>query len=125
MKKTFRASRSAHGSLFSYTLGFAFSILLTLCSFWVAPHLGGLAAVGITICALAQLFVQLFFFLHMGSEQSPRWNLGILLFAVTIIGILMAGTLWIMSNLARLHMHTPTTTDLYVHGVVAPQNELR
>jgi hypothetical protein len=46
------------------------------------------------------------------------------MFALTIIGILVGGTLWIMSNLAHLHMPLPTTTDLYDHGVVAPQNEL-
>jgi cytochrome o ubiquinol oxidase operon protein cyoD len=106
-------------------LGFAFSVLLTLFSFWLAPHFGALAVVSIVLAALVQLFVQLTFFLHMGRERGPQWNLGIFMFALTIIGILIGGTLWIMSNLSHLHMHSPTTTDLYQNGVVAPQNELK
>jgi hypothetical protein len=42
-----------------------------------------------------------------------------------IILILLGGTLWIMQNLARLHMHEETPADLYQGGIVAPQNELK
>ena len=112
-------------SISSYVLGFLLSVLLTAGSFLLAPHLGSFAPGAIVLCALAQLLVQLIFFLHMGREQGPKWNLGMFMFTLTIIGILMVGTLWIMSNLAHLHMHTPTTNDLYKQGVVAPQNELR
>jgi cytochrome o ubiquinol oxidase operon protein cyoD len=108
----------------AYVLGFFLSIALTLGSFWVAPHLGMLAAPMIVTGAILQLFVQLFFFLHLGHRDYPRSNLLVFIFTAIIIGILIIGTLWIMSNLAHLHMHSPTTTDIYKGGVVAPQNEL-
>jgi len=57
--------------------------------------------------------------------RTPRISRPILAFAAVIIFILVGGTLWIMTNLAHLHMPSPTTTDLYSNGVVAPQNELR
>jgi len=122
---TTKAQHDAGPSLRNYVLGFSISIVLTLFSFLLAPHAGGFAAACIVLAALVQLFVQLTFFLHMGRERGPQWNLGIFMFAVTIIGILIGGTLWIMSNLAHLHMHPPTTTDLYENGIVAPQNELK
>ncbi|HEV7121337.1 MAG TPA: cytochrome C oxidase subunit IV family protein [Candidatus Paceibacterota bacterium] len=114
-----------HGTLMSYTLGFFFSVLLTLAAFWTAPYLG-IYAFGVVVAgAILQIFVQLYFFLHIGSRDYPRSNLLILVFAGIIISILVGGTLWIMSNLAHLHMHAPTTQDLYQGGIVAPQNELR
>ncbi|MDB5195456.1 MAG: cytochrome o ubiquinol oxidase subunit [Parcubacteria group bacterium] len=112
-------------SFFSYAVGFVFSILLTLGSFEVAPLLGTFAPFAIVVGALLQLFVQLVFFLHLGRERGPKWNLGIFMFTLVIIGILIGGTLWIMSNLAHLHMHSPTTDDLYRNGIVAPANELK
>jgi cytochrome o ubiquinol oxidase operon protein cyoD len=112
-------------SFFSYAVGFLFSVILTLGSFWVAPLLGTFAPVVIVALAIAQLFVQLTFFLHMGRERGPKWNLGIFMFTVVIIGILLGGTLWIMHNLEHLHMHSPTTNDLYQNGIVAPANELK
>ena len=74
--------------------------------------------------AVAQLVVQLFFFLHLGRGQDAGWNISIFVFAILIISILMIGTLWIMHNLAHLHILTPSGTNLYERGVVAPENEL-
>lgn len=113
---------SAH--ILTYTIGFGVSIVLTLLSFWVAPSLGSLAHATIVSLAIVQLFVQLIFFLHLGSERGGHFNVALFAFAVGIIGILIIGTLWIMSNLAHLHMHTPSGAELYEHGVIAPQNEL-
>jgi cytochrome o ubiquinol oxidase operon protein cyoD len=113
------------GSFFSYGVGFLFSVLLTFGAFWIAPQLGTLAPAAIVVLAIFQLFVQLVFFLHMGRERGPKWNLGLFMFTLVIIGILIGGTLWIMSNLAHLHMPPTTIPDLYQGGVVAPANELR
>lgn len=125
MKTPWKTTDTSTGSIASYSIGFLLSFSLTIISFWIAPHLGGLAALCITAGALLQLGVQLVFFLHMGRTKDSGWNIGIGMLAVTIIGILIGGTLWIMNNLAHLHMHSPTTTDLYENGVVAPQNELK
>ena len=112
-----------HGTLRSYCVGFAFSVVLTLIAFWSALHLGSYAPFVIVLLALLQLLVQLVYFLHLGSTKGD-WNTGLLMFTSVIILILVGGTLWIMTNLAHLHMQEPTPTDLYQNGIVAPQNEL-
>jgi cytochrome o ubiquinol oxidase operon protein cyoD len=58
----------------------------------------GLVAVIVGL-AIIQLFVQLFFFLHLGEESKPRWNLMVLLFAAMVVIIVVFGSLWIMNNL--------------------------
>jgi cytochrome o ubiquinol oxidase subunit IV len=113
---------TSQGSLLSYTIGFLLSVGLTLLAFWAAPTFGSVAAVAIVGLALVQLVVQLVFFLHLGAGLSSRLTL--LLFTLVIIGILVLGTLWIMTNLERLHQHTPGLHDLYEGGTIAPGNEL-
>jgi cytochrome o ubiquinol oxidase operon protein cyoD len=115
---------TTHGSLSSYIVGFVLSACLTFAAFWVAPLLGAFAYPAIIIAALIQLLVQIIFFLDLGSEPRPHWHLLVFVFTGIIIGIVVVGTLWIMSNLDHMHMHSPTTTDIYEGGVVAPQNEL-
>lgn len=116
--------KNSHGTLGSYLTGFVLSIGLTLTAFWIAPHLGTLAYPAIISTALIQLAVQLVFFLDLGSEPRPLWRTLMFIFTGLIVSIVIVGTLWIMSNLDHLHMQSPTTTDLYEHGEVAPQNEL-
>lgn len=113
-----------HGTISSYTLGFSYSIVFTLIAFWIAPHLGSFAYPAIIITALLQLLVQVIFFLHLGRDPKQQWNMIMFVFTGLIISILIIGTLWIMSNLEHLHMQSPTTTDIYEDGVVAPQREL-
>ncbi len=125
MKHTSMKMDSSRRALISYFVGFFFSILLTLFAFWIAPQFGAAAAPAIVAAAVLQLFVQLFFFLHVGREQKPQWNAGLLALTLVILCILIIGTLWIMDNLQRLHTHTAAPGDLYVGGIVAPQNELR
>lgn len=115
---------TSRDTLISYVVGFAVSIVLTLAAFWVAPLLGGFAYIAIIATALVQLFVQLVFFLELGSGPKSQSNLLIFSFTGVVICIIIGGTLWIMSNLEHLHMQSPTTTDIYENGVVAPQNEL-
>jgi hypothetical protein len=60
-------------------------------------------------------------------KRSPQaWKVTGALILV-VVGIVAGGTLWIMHNLARLHHHHDEMPldELYEHGVVAPQNELR
>jgi len=41
----------------------------------------------------------LIFFLHLGIESKPRWNLLVFYFMVVVLAILLYGSFWIMSNL--------------------------
>lgn len=110
----------------SYITGFVLSVALTLMApalLWMHassqhqfPTHYGLYA-GFTALAIAQLFVQLYFFLHVGREPKPRWNLIALIFALTVVAILVGGTLWIMNN---LHHEQMTAEELFEDEAVTP-----
>jgi cytochrome o ubiquinol oxidase operon protein cyoD len=96
-------------SLFvSYVTGFLFSIILTFAAYiLVVNHVleDALLVAVIIGLAIIQLFVQLFFFLHLGKESKPRWNLLMLSFALGVVIIIVFGSLWIMKNLDYNMMH--------------------
>ena len=124
------AHTPSHGSLLSYLLGFTLSIVLTAVAFALAylhivsDHVRISHTVlytSLLICAIMQLFVQVFFFLHVGKEsksQKNHWNLTALIFALVVVLILVGGTLWIMANLQHTNM-----TEPFENGVVTPQTE--
>jgi cytochrome o ubiquinol oxidase operon protein cyoD len=64
--------------------------------------------------AVVQLFVQLYFFLHMGDESKPRWNLMAFLFMLLVLVIVVFGSLWIMKNL-DYHMSPSDTSNYMMH----------
>lgn len=93
---------TSHGSYLSYTIGFILSIAFTLTAYFLVVDrlLSGNALVAAIMgLAVAQLFVQLVFFLHLGSESSPRWNQMVFWFAVGVVLIVVIGSIWIMDNL--------------------------
>ena len=94
------------GTYRSYITGFIFSLILTFAAFGaVWSHQGQgtfslpLLIAVLLVLAAAQLLVQLYYFLHLGSESKPRWNLTSLLFAALVLVIIVGGSLWIMKNL--------------------------
>lgn len=99
----------------SYVVGFILSVLLTLSAYLlVSQHTSGHHTfltqrfiIGtILVLAMVQLIVQLIFFLHLGREAKPRWNLQVLIFAAGVVLILVLGSLWIMANLDYHHGNT-------------------
>src|SRR6266567_1195143 len=102
-------------SLKSYITGFILSFALTVTAYiLVANHLlsGWMIVAVILTLALVQLVVQLFFFLHLGQEAKPRWNLIFFLSTVSIILIIVIGSLWIMKNLN--YNMTPADMNTYI-----------
>ncbi len=95
--------RNIHGSIRSYLIGFAISLALTLGSY--LSVVGGLLIPQNILIALVlslavmQLFVQLVFFLHLGLERGPKWNLIFFASTVGIILLIVLGSLWIMYHL--------------------------
>jgi cytochrome o ubiquinol oxidase subunit IV len=92
-------SKAGPGSYKSYTLGFAFALLLSLFSF--ASVMFGLLPpskiiIAIVAAAILQVCVHLSFFLHMSRSSTPRWNIIVFAFAMIVIAILIGGTVWIM-----------------------------
>lgn len=90
----------------TYIIGFILSIVLTLGSYYLVTfHL----ASGHTLpsdqimtfllpgLAIIQAMVQLLFFLHLRGRSG--WDLAVFLSTVSVILILVVGSLWIMGNL--------------------------
>jgi cytochrome o ubiquinol oxidase operon protein cyoD len=90
------------GSLWSYTAGLGFALLLTAASFMVAQtHLlwpPGLP-VGLAVLAIAQMGVHLVFFLQIGTGPDNTNNVLALAFGVLIVTLVVSGSLWIMGHL--------------------------
>jgi cytochrome o ubiquinol oxidase operon protein cyoD len=98
----------ARGTVRSYTTGFGLSLILTIGAYLLVAHdvfSGWSLVFALAGLAIAQLLVQLIFFLHLGRESRPRWNLTVMLFAVMVVSIVVFGSLWIMKNLNYNHMH--------------------
>jgi cytochrome o ubiquinol oxidase subunit IV len=105
---------NVHGSLKSYTVGFALSLILTVLSFGcvmsgaVPQHL---VVPGIVVFCVVQLLVQLVFFLHMGTAPEQRDNLSIGVFSLLIIAIVVVGSVWVMHNM-NIHMMQPAMQSM-------------
>ncbi|EKO3642150.1 cytochrome o ubiquinol oxidase subunit IV [Vibrio metschnikovii] len=92
----------AHGSVKEYLLGFLYSVLLTLIPFAIVmADIGSptTKVVVILICAVAQILVQLVFFLHMNTSSEQAWNVITAVFSVVIVAIVLVGSMWIMQHL--------------------------
>jgi len=86
----------------SYIIGLFYAVVLTLASFWAsstslvyAPSVPILLAV----LAIAQMGVHLVFFLHISSAPDQTNNILALAFGVFVVGLIVFGSLLIMSNL--------------------------
>lgn len=97
-----------HGTILSYSIGYVLSLVLTLVAFLlVGKHINsdeagqstGVLMLWISALAIAQLLIQLLFFLHLHQEKKPRWNLMAFQFMVLVVVIIVGGSLWIMHNL--------------------------
>jgi cytochrome o ubiquinol oxidase operon protein cyoD len=122
-KVTAASHDAGAGTKFSYSVGFVLSIVLTAAAFLlvhihVAHHhqspSDSFIMAALPLLAVIQLFVQLIFFLHLSRESKPRWNALALSFAVTVVVILVIGSLWIMSNLNYRMMYSPTQINRYL-----------
>jgi cytochrome o ubiquinol oxidase operon protein cyoD len=92
---------AAHGSFTSYLAGFVICLVLTGLSFGVVtsrmiPH--DRLFPTITGLAVAQLIVQLIFFLHLGTAPEQRNNTVIFVLTGMLIAIVVAGSPWVMHN---------------------------
>jgi len=85
-----------------YLVGLGLAILLTATSFFVAgTNLVWLPSipVAIVVLAIAQMGVHLVFFLHITTGPDNTNNVMALAFGLLIVFLVIAGSLWIMSNL--------------------------
>jgi cytochrome o ubiquinol oxidase operon protein cyoD len=81
-------------------------VILTATSFWVANTTLLWAPgvpLGLAVLAIAQMGVHLVFFLHITTGPDNTNNVLALAFGIMIVTVLVAGSLWIMSNLEAQH----------------------
>jgi cytochrome o ubiquinol oxidase operon protein cyoD len=67
----------------------------------------------IIVLAVAQLFAQAVFFLHLGEFPSNRNRLLIALFVLCMVLCVALGSIWIMHNLSQNMM--PHDISAYLH----------
>ena len=102
MSHDHNSAGEAHGNFKQYTVGFILSIILTIIPFGMVMTGGferGVLIAAIAITAVAQIFVQLVYFLHMNSSSEQRWNVIAFIYTVLTIAILLVGSVWIMNYL--------------------------
>lgn len=93
--------QSSHGSKKSYIIGFVLSVILTIIPFGLVmgEMMSGTSAIWmIAVFAAAQVFVQVYFFLHVDFSPEQRNTLYSFLFTLFVVAIVMIGSLWIMHN---------------------------
>ena len=86
----------------SYVVGFILSLVFTFIPYiLVVRHYVTGQALLITILtfAMVQLLVQVFFFLHLGRETGPKWNLYFFIGTFVAMLIVVVGSVIIISNL--------------------------
>ncbi|MGB7977930.1 MAG: cytochrome o ubiquinol oxidase subunit IV [Chlamydiales bacterium] len=91
-----------HVSTQSYALGYVASLFLTLAAFLIVGQKllsGWLLGVTLFALALAQSWIQLAYYFHLGKEPKPRWNLLAFYFMLFILVIVVIGSLLIMKSL--------------------------
>ena len=116
-----------HPTIKIYIVGYVSSIALTLVAFGGAllheqnHHmwpLHELLYVLFISLAIVQLFGQLYFFLHLGREEKPRWNSLSAALALFVVFVIVVGSLWIMNHLTHNGMQMP-----YEDGIISPAHE--
>jgi cytochrome o ubiquinol oxidase operon protein cyoD len=93
--------REQHGAR-SYLIGLMYAVVLTLASFWAASTSTVYAPavpVLLAVLAIAQMGVHLTFFLHISSAPDQTNNFLALAFGLFVSGLVIAGSLIIMSHL--------------------------
>lgn len=91
-----------HGSVKSYVTGLVLSLILTIIPFAVVMS-GALSVLAtvivVAVTAVLQILVQLVMFMHMNTKADEGWNLMSFVFTLTILVLVVGGSLWIMQHL--------------------------
>jgi cytochrome o ubiquinol oxidase operon protein cyoD len=95
-------------------IGTVLSLVLTLASFGVVMCRVGSPAFGlaaIVVLCVAQLVVQLVYFLHIGASREQRSNTAIFICTAFLIAVIVGLSLWVMHNANVNMMPTHMSID--------------
>ena len=101
----------------AYLIGLALAVLLTGTSFWAAStHVLWMPGVpiGLAVLAIAQMGIHIVFFLHITTGPDNANNVLALAFGMLIVFLVIAGSLWIMTNLNANMMPPPGLMHLHM-----------
>lgn len=96
-------------TLKNYIIGFTSSVILTMFAYLAVTHqFAGkwVMIIILAVLAMSQFVIQLIYFLHINQEFAPRLKLIVLLSMLTVVVILVGGSIWIMNNLNGRMMDT-------------------
>lgn len=91
-----------HLSYSKYAGGFVASVALTLSAYWLVTRGStdrNILVAVLAVLAIIQFVVQMILFLHIGDERGTRWKLITASMMLTVVLILVIGSIWIMNNL--------------------------
>lgn len=118
-------NESSRGTMATYVSGFILSVVLTLAAYFIVldhvdsgheKYTHSSIITALIALALTQFVVQAIFFLHLGRESKPRWNLTVFAFMIIVVSTVVIGSLWIMNNLNYQHVHPKSgkEADTYI-----------
>lgn len=108
-----------HASVRSYVIGFVSCIVLSFAMYLAALSYNfskNQALIVIAVLAVLQCVIQLRRFLHLGNEFKPRWKLAVFWLMLSLVLIIVIGSIWIMNNLNYRMMHSANQTTEYVQS---------
>ena len=94
---------AGHGTLKGYLTGFVLSVILTAIPFWLV--MGEVfdsklvTAFFVMGLGVIQIVVHMVYFLHMNPRSEGGWTIMALIFTLVLVGITLAGSLWVMHHL--------------------------
>lgn len=97
----------SHGTMSQLMIGFAMAVVLTVVPFVLVMsevEMSRTLLVGIIMgLGAVQIIVHLVYFLHVNRHAEGGWTMAATIFSVVILGIVLAGSLWVMHNM-NMHM---------------------
>jgi cytochrome o ubiquinol oxidase operon protein cyoD len=115
MSETQPSHQHNHGSVTSYVIGFILSLVFTIIPYLLVVNkliTGDVLLFTILGFGILQMFIQMFFFLHLGRGPKPLYN--VIFFAGTAgtIMIVVVASIFITDNLYRNMMPDEVTRKL-------------
>lgn len=101
---THTSKEHQHGSMTSYVVGFVLSLVFTIIPYLLVVNKtfsGDSLTAAILVFAIIQMFIQIFFFLHLGRGPKPLYNVFFFVITAFLIAVVVVASLFIMANLYR------------------------